>query len=119
MAAMRINYQIMGESQKNHYGKYIPDFEKLVAGATCEEEITYIRDVQERTYGWLNRPGCESYAGFSYNMVYITRQKCGHFEIFQTPCNEYYSLEENLNQAADHAERMKCSRCISRIGGRS
>ena len=31
---MKINYQIMSESQKNRHGKYIPDFEKLIAGAT-------------------------------------------------------------------------------------
>ena len=45
---MKINYQIMSESQKNRHGKYIPDFEKLIAGATCEDEISYIRKVQER-----------------------------------------------------------------------
>lgn len=116
---MKINYQIMGESQKNRCGKYIPDFEKLIAGAACEDEISYIRKVQEQSEKWLDKPGCESYAGFAYNMVYITRQKCGHFEIFQTPCNEYHSLEENLKVAEEHAREMKCTRCISGIGGRS
>lgn len=74
---MKINYQIMSESQKNRHGKYIPDFEKLIAGATCEDEISYIRKVQERSEKWLDKPGCESYAGFAFNMVYVTRQKCG------------------------------------------
>lgn len=117
--AEKINYQIMAESQKNKYGQYIPDFEKLIEGATCEDEVSYIRTVQEWSEKWQRKPECERYAGFAYNMVYITRQKCGHFEIFQTPCNEHYSLEENLRQAEEHAKEMKCTRCISGIGGRS
>lgn len=114
---MKINYQIMDESQKNEYGQYIPDFEILIEGATCEEEISYIRMVRERVTQRLLKPGYEHWAGFAYNMVYITRQKCGHFEIFQTPCDERYSLEENLHQAEEHAKEMKCTRCISGIGG--
>lgn len=117
--AEKINYQIMAESQKNVHGKYIPDYEKLIEGATCEDEVSYIRKVQEQSKKWLERPGYERYAGFAYNMVYITRQKCGHFEIFQTPCNEYHNLEENLHQAEEHARKMKCTRCISGIGGRA
>lgn len=113
---MKINYQIMEESQKNSQGKYIPDFEKLIAGATCEEETAYLKEVQERFDKWLSKPGCEKYAGFAFNMVYVTRQTCGHFEIFQTPCNEHYSLEDNLKEAETHAGSMKCSRCISGIG---
>lgn len=110
----RINYQIMNESQKNRFGRYMPDFEKLIAGATCEEEAEYLKEVQERFDKWLSKPGGE-FAGFAFNMVYVTKQTCGHFEIFQAPCNEYYSLEENLNQAEEHAGEMKCSQCISGI----
>ena len=112
---MNINYQIMDESQKNSQGMYIPDFEKLIAGATCEEETEYLKEVQERFDKWLSKPGCEKYAGFAFNMVYVTRQTCGHFEIFQTPCNENYGLEDILKNAAKHAGSMKCSRCISGI----
>lgn len=109
---MKINYQVMGESQKNKYGKYIPDFEKLIAGATCEEEVAYIQKTQAQFERYLSKTGYESFAGFAFNMVYITRQKCGHFEIFQTPQNEHYRLEENLKQAEEHANNSKCSRCI-------
>lgn len=109
---MNINFQIMEDAQKNEHGNYIPDFEKLVAGATCDEEITYIQGVRERFDKWLSKTGCEKYAGFAFNMIYITKQACGHFEIFQTPCNEYYSLEKNLELAKEHAERMKCSKCV-------
>ena len=39
---MAINFQVMTENQKNKYGKYVPDWEALKAGASCEEEKEYI-----------------------------------------------------------------------------
>lgn len=113
---MRINYQIMDESQRNSFGKYLPDFKKLIDGATCEEEATYINEVMDRFDEWLNRKGAESFAGFAFNMVYITKQCCGHFEIFQSPCNEYYSLEDNLKLAEEHM-RDRCTKCICDFKG--
>lgn len=101
----------MGEDQKNEYGRYIPDFETLISKATCEEEVSYIRSVQE-TFERYKKMGYEKSSGFSFNMVYITRQKCGHFEMFQTPHNEYYTLENNLKQAEKHAIEYKCTKCI-------
>lgn len=95
----------MGENQKNDYGKYIPDFEKLINEATCEEELLYIRSVKESFENYNEK-------GFSHNMIYITRQKCGHFEIFQAPLNEYYTIEENLKRAEKHALESKCTKCI-------
>lgn len=111
---MKVNYQIMDENQKNSYGKYIPDFEKLINEATCEEEVLHIHSVQEMFENYKEN-GYEDFCGFAYNMVYITRQKCGHFEIFQTPQNEYYSVEENLKQAEKHAIESKCTRCTCRF----
>lgn len=108
---MEINYQIMDETQKNGEGKYIPDFDKLLEGATCEEEADYIREVRERTERYLSSPGYESFAGFAFNMVYITRQSCGHFEMFQSPMNSFYTLDSILNEAENHS-KMKCTRCI-------
>lgn len=113
---MRINYQIMGEVQRNSFGKYIPDFKKLIDGATCAEEVTYINKVMNRFDEWLNRNGFESFAGFAFNMVYITKQSCGHFEIFQAPCNEHYSLEDNLKLAEEHMKD-RCSKCICNFRG--
>ena len=112
---MKINYQIMEEYQKNGDGKYIPDFDQLIADATCEEEAAYIRDVKERTERYLSTPGYESMAGFAFNMVYVTRQRCGHFEMFQSPMNEHHPLEEVLEQAEEHT-KMDCTRCICNWG---
>ena len=96
---MKINYQIMKESQKSE-GKYYPNYKELINNATSKEEQDYINKVQNDNFG------------FAYNMVYITKQKCGHYEIFQTPQNEYYSLEDNLKNAKEHALTMKCTHCI-------
>lgn len=96
---MNFNYQIMSENQKKD-GKYYPDYDKLIANANCEEEKGYIEQVKKRNFP------------FAFNMVYITKQKCGHFEIYQTPQNEHYSIEENLSHAKEHAEKSSCSHCI-------
>lgn len=109
---MKINYQVMDESQKNAYGHYIPDFEKLIEGATCEDEASYINDVKERIQKYMSDPGLAEYAGFSYRMVYVIKQKCGHFEMFQTSC-ESYSVEEILRLAENTANKMECTKCIS------
>lgn len=96
---MKINYQVMTESQMIE-GKYIPVWEVLIANANSEEEKAYLQEVQK------------SGIRFAYNMVYVTKQTCGHYEIFQTPQNQYYSLESNLALAVETAKDRKCTRCI-------
>lgn len=95
-----MNYQIMSGDQKEE-GKYYPDYDSLMNNASCETEREYISKVRERNFG------------FAYNMVYVAKQKCGHFEIFQTPLNQWYTLEDNLRVGKEHTETMKCSHCIS------
>lgn len=98
-AVINVNYQIMTDSQKVD-GKYIPVWEALIANAASEEEKAYLQEVQKNGIR------------FAYNMVYVTKQACGHYEIFQTPQNEYYSLERNLTLAKETAKDRKCTRCI-------
>lgn len=97
-----MNYQIMTESQKQN-GRYIPDYEVLINNATSEEEKQYIETIRKAGIA------------FAYNMVYVTKQTCGHYEIFQTPQNEYYTLEDKLKQAEEHAKSRKCTRCICKF----
>lgn len=108
---MCINYQIMTEEQKNEHGKYIPNWEALIAGATSEEEAEYIKSVQSQNEKLVRIKRWEKSAGFAFNMVYVTKQSCGHYEIFQTPQNEHYTLENVLTEAEKYM-KMKCSRCI-------
>lgn len=115
---MKINYQIMDESQKNAGGRYIPDFEKLIEGASCKDEVSYINEVKERIQKYMSDPELAEYAGFSYEMVYVVRQKCGHFEMFQTSCKSH-SVDDILKLAEQTAIKMECTRCISGIGGRA
>ncbi|MCD8013281.1 MAG: hypothetical protein LUG99_08915 [Lachnospiraceae bacterium] len=102
---MKINYQIMTDKQGECY---IPDYNALIANATCEEEAEYIQSVEEQQER-MAAHGFER--GFRWNMVYVTRQSCGHFEIFQTPCNEYHTLQENLQIAEGHSKE-RCTKCI-------
>ena len=101
----KINYQIMTNKQGENY---IPDYDALIANATCEEEAEYIRSVKEREEQMAAK-GLRT--GFAWNMVYVNRQSCGHFEIFQTPFNEYHTLERNMQIAEEHSKE-RCTRCI-------
>ena len=107
---MAINFQVMTENQKNEYGRYVPDWEALKAGASCEEEKEYIDRIIAQDERWISK-GRGEFVGFAFNMVYITKQSCGHFEIFQSPHNEYHTLEKVLGEAQEHT-KSKCSRCI-------
>ena len=97
----KINYQIM---EKSNDGNYYPDYEKLIAGATSKEEAEYIASVKEKAK--------KMKFGFAWNMVYVTRYTCGHYEIFQTPQNEHYPLAEVLRHAAEYVKTRQCSSCI-------
>lgn len=108
---MKINYQIMTEEQRNKHGMYIPNWEALIAGATCEKEVEYIRSVQIQNEKLAGIRRWNESAGFVFNMVYVTKQSCGHFEIFQTQQNEHYTLESILDEAEKYT-KMKCSKCI-------
>lgn len=104
----RINYQIMTEEQVTEvkgsiwgsYKKYLPNYDELIKNSTCEEEANKWQEAKERK------------VTFTFNMVYATKQTCGHWEIFQTPYNEYHTLENNLKQAEQHAKENECTRCI-------
>lgn len=102
MAQNKINYQVMTNEQMLD-GKYYPDYDKLLQNATDVEEKNYIKDVQKRNFK------------FAYNMVYIAKQKCGHYEIFQTPCNEHYPLSSNLAIAKESSTHRMCTHCTCEI----
>lgn len=109
---MKINYQIMEESQRNRFGKYIPDYARLIGNASSKEEADHIRKIRDRDIRYLATPGNEKMAGFVWNMVYVAKQKCGHYEMFQTPQNNYHPLNDILREAQEYAEKMDCSCCI-------
>ncbi len=93
---MAINFQVMTENQKNEYGKYVPDWEALKAGASCEEEKEYIEKIIAQDERWKSK-GRGEFVGFAFNMVYITKQSCGHFEIFQDQLAAKGITKEMLN----------------------
>ena len=106
-----VNYQLMSSAQKNDRGKYIPNWEMLLAAASCQEEVEYIRKVRVNIESGVMD-------GFTWNLVYLTKQACGHWEIFQSRCNEHYPLAQVLNQAREHADDFRCTRCICRARDR-
>lgn len=105
MRKQSINYQIMSEKQGENY---FPDYESLIQDASCAEEAEYIRSVRTQQEKWAAH-GFKT--GFAYNMVYVQRQSCGHYEIFQTPCNEFRPLQEALQVAQMHQSK-RCTKCV-------
>lgn len=108
-----INYQLMSKMQKNKAGgyDYIPDYDKLRRTAFSEDEKQFIDGLVKQNEMFRER-GLRT--GFTYNMLYIIRCKCGHFEIFQCPANVLYPVRENLARAAEYAKAHECSKCTCR-----
>lgn len=102
-------YQVMDESQKTEDGKYMPDWDKLIQSSVDEEEKKYLECCRADAELRLKKGSWP--AGFAFNMVYVVEMSCGHYEIFQTPCNDYYSVGENLQRARVHARNHKCTHC--------
>lgn len=124
-----VNYQIMGESNLLDNGKYMPDWDRLIENASSEDEKQYLETVRADQLNLIN-PGRIQFrsssdrhmaavhrndAGFAFNMVYVSKMNCGHYEIFQTPCSKYHTLKTNLRLAREHASHNKCSRCITNL----
>lgn len=105
---IKYNYQFM---QKNELGKYMPDMAKLKANASCKEEVDYLTEVENR-WEEYRKKGHENLIGFNYNMCYVMKQACGHFEIFQTHADNEEEAMKWLGFAKEEAERRKCTRCV-------
>ena len=93
-----LNYQIMVNTDNN--GKYLPDYDELIKNASCIEEAEKWQEAKSRG------------TSFAFNMVVCLKQTCGHWEIFQSPVNEYHRLTDELQMLVDHSRESKCTRCI-------
>lgn len=79
---MNINYQTMDESQRVN-GYYYPDYDKMMESAVTDAERQYIKELKRRNLG------------FTFNgVIIVRREKCGHYEILQTPHVEKWQLRE-------------------------
>ena len=65
----------------------------------------------ERAYIEQNADRLEKFE-WAYNMVYLMKQACGHYELFQTHVNSEKEALEWLELMAKEAENRKCTKCI-------
>lgn len=93
-----INFQIL--LQKNEGGQYLADYAKLHNNARTEKERTYIMECARRN------------SAFNYNFIYIIKQRCGHYELMQTPCNENNPIAEIIRRTLESKGKYLCTRCI-------
>lgn len=105
---MKYNYQIMKEKSEN--GKYIPNMEELRSNASCKEEVEYLNSV-EAYWKEYAETGYPELIGFTFNMCYVMRQACGHFEIFQTYVRNEEEALTWLRLMESEAATRKCTRC--------
>ena len=108
----KLNYQIMSEDNKNNVGRYIPNWEQLLSNASSDEEIAYINSVISNMKEWAKNDFMKDSIGFSFNMVYVMRQACGHFEIFQTHASSQEQAMEWLEIMLKESNIRKCTSCI-------
>ena len=73
--------------------------------------------LKERTYNEAERAFIEKQDErlekfeWAYNMIYLMKQACGHYELFQTHVNSEKEALEWLDLMAKEAETRKCTRC--------
>ena len=106
-------------------GQCYPDYDEFIKNARDEEEKAYLEEVKQRH---LEREA-EGYKnnGFAFEIIYVTKQACGHYELFQHPLWRNYgkepteettikSLESVLSIIKDDKRRQrKCTRCICNV----
>jgi len=98
---MEYNYLIMTEDNKQN-GKYYPGssgYAALKKMFTTLEELKYIEQIEKRNFG------------FAYNMIYIMRQACGHYEVFQTHVANRCEAVAWLKQMEIESLTRKCTKC--------
>lgn len=106
---MEYNYQIMKEKSEN--GNYIPNMEELKNNASCQEEIEYLNSV-EAYWKEYAETGYPELIGFTFNMCYVMRQACGHFEIFQVNVQSEEEAINWLRLMENESATRKCTRCL-------
>ena len=98
-------YFIMDDSFRNDRDDYILGKQgvNILKERTCNEA--------ERSYIEQNAECFEKFE-WAYNMVYLMKQACGHYELFQTHVNSEKEALEWLELMAKESENLKCTRCI-------
>ena len=114
---MNYTYFIMDDSYKSTRHRRL----ELGADDYCTKYVLGKQGVnilKERTYNEAERAFIEKQAdrletfGWAYNMVYLMKQACGHYELFQTHVNSEKEAMEWLDLMTKEAEARKCTRCI-------
>lgn len=100
-----ILYQVIDEKSRAQDGNYRTDWDDLIDRAPDNECREYLTETRKK----MKAIGIS----FAYNMVYVTRMACGHYEIFQCPSNAHWPIAKNLREAREYSLTHKCSACIT------
>lgn len=107
----KYNFVIMDESKRQkvksvyHDTEYIPGedtIDVLIYNARCKEERDYLIEKKERLAEF----------GFAFNMLYVCKMACGHYEVFQVYAKDEEDALSWVKFSEDDAKTRKCTRCI-------
>lgn len=99
-----ILYQFMYE--QNEAGRYMPDWKALLNEASGQaERECVLKECKEQL---LKEPAEK---GYIFPLIYFVKQRCGHYEMFQSPYDETQSLDTVFSIARKHVEKTECSDC--------
>ena len=99
-----MNYQIMTNTVEMRHGRgYVPDWQVLLDGTESKGERKML---YAKMKNYKDRP-----IAFSFKLIYVSRMRCGHYEIFQSPLPETQLMNRILQIAKAYAYDHKCTRC--------
>ena len=105
---MNYIYCILNDQDKTPDGKYTLSneaFDILIKKADTQEAKDYLYLNRERL---LKR-------GWAFNMIYLMRQACGHYEIFQSFVRSEHEALKWLERMSLEAQTRKCTFCICSV----
>lgn len=105
---MNYIYCILSAEHKSEDGKYPfsdEDFDTLFQAADSKEAKEYLISNKQRL---LNRK-------WAYNLIYLMKQACGHYEVFQSFVRNEHDALLWLERMSFEAQTRKCTSCICNI----
>ena len=113
---MNFTYLIMDDSYR-HDRKRRPELgadDYRIRYTLGEDGVNLLK---ERTCSEAERAYIEQNADrlakteWAYNMIYLMKQACGHYEIYQTHVSNEKEALDWLDLMAEEAKHRKCTRC--------
>ena len=109
---LKVQYVIMTDENKNDEGRFIPNYDELIAEAPNDDMRAKWIESQSLHEKLLNGEDWKRFSGFAFNGVYMMKMKCGHYEIFQHSSIDEDDLIEWIKLIHSDKYYGECTSCI-------